>query len=150
MKIRFLLPIFAFMAVFFISCKNIKEPDYRGYRDVKISNLGNNKGQLSITLDYFNPNNKTVKLKEAQGDVFIDGKLLGRFTADSLILINRLSEFSVPVKMSVVMDILAKQSMKALLNPKVLLKIVGKARVGKGAFFFNVPIRYEKETELKF
>jgi LEA14-like dessication related protein len=150
MKIRLLIPSIALMAAFFTSCKNIKEPGYRGYRDVKISNLGNNAGQLSITLDYFNPNDKAVKLKEAQGDVFIDGTLLGHFTADSLIKINRLSDFSVPVRMSVVMDILAKQSMKALLNPKVLLKIVGKARVGKGAFFFNVPIRYEKETELKF
>lgn len=150
MQIRLLIPSIALMAVIFSSCKNIKEPDYKGYRDMKIFNLGNNMGQLLITLDYFNPNDKAVKLKEAQGDVFIDGKLLGHFTADSLIKINRLSDFSVPVKMSVVMDILAKQSMKALLNPKVLLKIVGKARVGKGAFFFNVPIRYEKETELKF
>ncbi len=150
MKIILLIPFIALMAVLFISCKNIKEPDYRGYRDVKISNLGDNAGQLSITLDYFNPNNKALKLKEAEGDVFIDEKLLGHFIADSLIKINRLSDFSVPVKISLVMDILAKQSMKALLNPKVLLKIVGKAKVGKGAFFFNVPIRYEKETELKF
>jgi LEA14-like dessication related protein len=150
MKIRLLIPSIALMAVFFTSCKNIKEPDYRGYRDLRISNLGNNAGQLSIILDYFNPNNKAVKLKEAQGDVFIDGQLLGHFTTDSLIKINRLSDFSVPVKISVLMDMLAKQSMKALLNPRVLLKIDGNARVGKGAFFFNVPIKYEKETELKF
>jgi LEA14-like dessication related protein len=150
MKIRLLIPSIALMAVIFTSCKKIKEPDYRGYRDLKISNQGNNKGQLSLILDYFNPNNKAVKLKEAEGDVFIDGQLLGHFIVDSLIKINRLSDFSVPVKVSVIMDMLAKQSMKALLNPRVLLKIDGMARVGNGAFFFNVPIKYEKETDLKF
>ena len=62
---------------------------------------------------------------------------------DTLIKIPALADFSLPVKLEMNMKKLVQNSAVLLLKNEILLKVEGKAKVGKGSIFVNYPIHYE-------
>ncbi len=149
MKIR---PLFFFLclapALFFISCGQVKEPDFKDIENVHITTLGLAKSSLTLDLHYFNPNKFRVKLKSAEGDAWIENNFLGHFSMDTLIHIPANGDFRLPVKLQVDMSKLLKNSLVALLAKEVTVKVEGKARLGKGLIYINYPIRYEGKQNL--
>ena len=141
-----------FMAVLvsylLFSCGSVKEPELKEISAMRVSQLGLKESTLSFDLEYFNPNNFQVKLKEAEGDVWLDEKLLGHFTIDTLIHIPARADFRLPVKLKADMNQLLKNSLAALLNKEVLIKIQGSANIGKGLIFIRYPIWYEGKENL--
>ena len=51
---------------------NVKEPEYRDIREVRLIELGLLQSTAGIDLIYYNPNNFGVQVTEARGDVYID------------------------------------------------------------------------------
>jgi LEA14-like dessication related protein len=125
------------------SCGSVKEPEFKGIENVRIKKFGLNESTLSLNLHYFNPNKSRLKLKKAEGDAWIDGKFLGHFIIDTLVLIPANGYFQLPVKLQMDMSSLFKNSLAALFNKEVLVKIEGKAKVGKAGIFISYSIRYE-------
>ena len=148
MKIHLPSFLFIFPAVFLFSCGQIKEPDFKGIENVRVNKAGLKESVLLLDLHYFNPNKTRVKLKSAEGDAWIEDNFLGHFTMDSLIHVPAIGDFRVPVKLQVDMSKIIKNSLMALLGKKVMIKIKGKARVGKGFVYINYPIRYEGKQDL--
>ena len=143
-----LLPVFLASTFFLFSCESVKEPDFKSIENVRISKFGLNESTLSLDLHYFNPNKFRVKLQKAEGDAWIENNFLGHFSMDTLIHIPANEEFSLPVKLQVDMGKIFKNSLVAFLAKEVLVKIEGKARLGKGFVFINYPIRYEGKQNL--
>jgi LEA14-like dessication related protein len=143
MKTFFWIISTSLLSAFIISCKGLKEPAFRGIENVKVSRLGLQESTLTLDLHYFNPNKSTLKLKNAEGDAWLDGSLLGHFTIDTLIKIPANADFRMPVTLQMNMKKLVQNSAALLLKDEVTLKVEGKAKVGKGAVFINYPIRYE-------
>lgn len=129
--------------IFFTSCGNLKEPDFKGIDNVRMDRIGAKESIVFLDINYYNPNKAKLKLKEARGDAWLEGTPLGHFTIDSAITIPPLSDFSLPVKLQVDMSKAAKNTMTLLLNPIVNVRIEGKAKVGKSGFFIKYPITYE-------
>ena len=127
----------------FCSCKSFKQPDFKGIENVRLSRLGLNESTLKLDLVYYNPNKSKLNLKYAQGDAWVDGNLLGHFTMDTLIKIQSLSDFKLPVNLQINMKRFLQNSALLLLKTEVTLKVEGKAKVGKGSFYLNYPIKYE-------
>jgi LEA14-like dessication related protein len=125
------------------SCVSLKEPDFKGIENIRVSRLGLNESTLNLDLHYFNPNKSKLKLKQAEGDAWLDGNLLGHFTIDTLIKIPANGDFRLPVMLEMNMKKLLQNSTALLLKNEVTLRVEGKAKVGKGAIFINYPIRYE-------
>jgi len=84
--------------ILFASCKtsNIQEPEYREIRNVSIKDVGLLKTTAGLDLIYYNPNNFGVQLNEADGNVYVDNILLGRFSLDEKIDVKKRKEFVVP------------------------------------------------------
>ncbi len=149
MKTRFSsLYTFLVMGIFLSSCGSLKEPELIGIENVRVNRLGLAESSLTLTLHYFNPNNKRLKLKKAEGDAWLDGNPLGHFTIDTLIHIPARSDFRLPVKLSMDMRYFVENMSVAFLGKEVTLKVDGVARVGKGIFFINYPIEYEGKENL--
>ena len=150
MKIRsfysYFIPI---MTCILHSCGSVTEPDFKGISNVNISKFGLNESTLSLDLHYFNPNNFRLKLKEAEGDAWIENNFLGHFVMDSLIHIPANGEFRLPVKLQVNKKKIIKNSLVAFLTKEVVIKVEGKARVGKGFVYINYPIKYEGKQNLE-
>ena len=141
--------LFLTLLVGMLSCRALKEPEYRSIEHFRLNKIDVEETTLLFGMKYMNPNNSNLKLKKADGDVYLNNILLGQFTVDTLIRISRQAEFSLPVKVKVDMNNFMKNSMTILLNPTVMVKLTGKAKAGKGLLFFNYPIHYEGEHSLR-
>lgn len=132
-----------------ISCRNIKDPEFRSIEAIDLNTLNLNNPAVKVNVIYFNPNNFSAKLKEASGDAWVDSILLGHFTIDSIIHAPANSEFVVPVNLAVNMQTILQNSMMLLSKEEVLLRISGNAKAGKGGFYKNFPIFYEGKQKVQ-
>jgi LEA14-like dessication related protein len=122
---------------------NIKEPEYRDIREVKVLEIGLLQSTAGIDLIYYNPNNFGVTLSEARGDVYVDNEYLGRFNLDEKVHVNKRSEFIVPaiIKLDMIGAIRNRQDI--LKKKEVLVRIDGLARVRKAGVSRELPIKFE-------
>jgi LEA14-like dessication related protein len=129
----------------FLSCSSPKALEYKTYHNFSVESLGFNNSTVSLNLEYYNPNNFGMQLKNTDLDIFINGNLLGHSTTDTLINIPRRNTFLVPVKFNVDMQNAFKNAWNTLMGKEVLVRLSGKVRVGKGNVFMSFPINYESK-----
>ena len=130
------------------SCKDVKDPELVGIENVSMKKMDMKASVVTLQVKYFNPNHFNAKLKEAEGDAWMDSTFLGHFRMDSLIQVPAHSEFLVPVDLSVDMKYLLQHSMSAFLNDEVLIKIKGTAKAGRNGFYRNFVLNYEGKQNL--
>jgi len=134
-----------FIVVAFLSCSSPKALEYQTYHNFNIENLGFNNSSISLDLEYYNPNNFGMQLKNTDLDIFVNGNLLGHSYTDSLIRIPRRDTFSIPVKFNVDMQNVFKNAWNTLIGKEVLIRLSGKVRVGKANVFMSLPVEYESK-----
>ena len=122
---------------------NIKEPEYRDIREVKVLEIGLLQSTAGIDLVYYNPNNFGVQLTEARGDVYVDNEYFGRFNLDEKVHVNKRSEFIVPAIIKLDMIGAIKNQQDILKKKEVLVRIDGFARVKKAGISRDLPIKFE-------
>ncbi len=83
-----------------------------------------------------------ARLKEAQGDAWMDSIFLGHFVVDTAIAIPANSDFVVPVKLNVDMKYMLQLSLVAFGNDEVTITLKGNARVGKAGIYRSYPLDY--------
>lgn len=124
-------------------CGKPRQPDYIDFQHLKLNKAGLNQSVITFDLRYFNPNSYRLQLKQASVDVYFNDKYVGHSSLDSLIQVPAKDTFLIPVSMQIDMKSLLKNAVQLLLNPDVMVKLNGNAKVGKGGIFINVPINYE-------
>jgi LEA14-like dessication related protein len=125
------------------STANIKEPEYRDVREVRLVELGLLQSKAGIDFVFYNPNNTSVQLTDARGDLYIDNVYFGRFELGEKVQVRKRSEFIIPAIIKVDM-IGAVMNQRDLLKKKeALIRIDGIARVKKSGFSKEIPIKYE-------
>lgn len=122
---------------------NIKEPEYRDIREIKLIEVGLLQSTAGIDLVYYNPNNFSVQLSEARGDVYVDNAYLGRFSLDDKVRVGKRSEFIVPAVIKLDMIGAIKNQREILKKKEVLVRIDGIARVKKAGVSRDLPIKFE-------
>lgn len=135
--------LFCLLLGFLTACQTPKGFDYRDVKNIKIEKLDYDKSTLSLELVYFNPNNFGVDLKKVDCDVYINSNYLGKYQLDTIMHIDKKSEFSLPSKMNLDMKDIFKNALTVFLNKEVLVTVKGSTRVGKAGIFVTVPFNYE-------
>lgn len=137
--------------VLLVSCKseNIKEPEYRDIRNIRLMDVGILQTTAGLDLVYYNPNNFGVQLKEARGDVYIDDIYFGRFGIQDKVAVRKHDEFIVPavIKMDNIGAI--KNHRDIWKKKKAVIRIEGFATVSKAGFNKQVPIKYEGTQDIE-
>jgi len=131
-----------------VSCAKPKSFDYLGFQNVKVLNWGIKESTIGMDVQFYNPNAR-LQLKRAEVDVHINNKFLGRTVIDSLIDIPRKDTFIIPMTMVVESFSAVSGIMQTISDTSVLVKLEGKATVGKSGVFFNYPIKYEGNQKIK-
>jgi LEA14-like dessication related protein len=140
-------PLSLFLIVLILSCSSPKELEYQSFHNFTVQKLGFNNSTVSLDIEYYNPNNFGMQLRNSDLDIFVDGSLLGHSTFDTLIRIPRRDTFTLPVKFDVNMQNIYKNAWSTLTGKEVTVKLTGKIRVGKANVFMSFPVNYEtKET----
>ena len=131
----------------FMSCSSPKALEYREYHNFSVEKLGYSNSTIKLDLVYFNPNNFRMQLRNTDLDIFINGKLFGHSSTDTLIPIPKRDTFSLPVMFDVNMQSLYQNALNTLLGREVTVKVSGKVKIGKANVFMYFPVNYEsKET----
>ena len=137
------------LIVLMASCKSMKDPVFKGIENVKVGQVGVAESLVTLDIRYHNPNKFNGSLKQAEGDAWMDSTYLGHFVADSTIQIPANGEFLVPVKLMMDMKQIFKNSLAALMNEEVLLRITGSAKAGRSGFYKNFSLNYQGKQNLR-
>ncbi|MEO8405586.1 MAG: hypothetical protein ABI480_13355 [Chitinophagaceae bacterium] len=131
-----------------VSCHHFKEPELKGIDKVNIGKIGFSETKVVLHMKYFNPNHFSAKLKEAEGDAWMDSLYLGHFRVDSTVFVPAKSDFIVPVNLGIDMKYLIKHSLSVFVNEEANIKITGTARAGRNGFYKTFPLKYNGKQNL--
>ena len=140
-----MIPAILISLIVFSSCgtANVKEPEYRDIREVRLLELGLLQSTAGVDLIYYNPNNFGVQVTEARGDVYIDNAYLGRFGLDEKVQVPKRSEFIVPAIVKLDMIGAIKNQREIIKKKEAMVRIEGVARVKKAGITREIPIHFE-------
>ena len=68
------------IVIVFASCRAMKEPDYKSIDSFQVKTVSGDTSTLVLNIRYYNPNKRSLKLKDAEGDAYIDSLYLGHFS----------------------------------------------------------------------
>jgi LEA14-like dessication related protein len=126
------------------SCtNNVKEPEYRDIRNIRLINLGPLQSTAGVDLVYYNPNKFGVQVVTARGNIYIDSSYFGQFELDEKVQVKKRSEFILPATVKVDMISAIKNQRDLFKKKEALVKIQGTAMVKKSGFSKEIPISYE-------
>ena len=142
---RSILSILTIFLIILSSCgtSNLKQPEYREIRNIRLINLGPLQSTAGVDLVYYNPNKFGVQLETARGDIYIDSSYFGQFELDEKVQVKKRSEFILPATVKVDMISIIKNQRDLYKKKEALVRIQGTAVVRKAGFSKEVPISYE-------
>ena len=138
---KFLYIIFILLFIL-ASCKRPQGFDYREVKNVKLEKLGFDSTTLKMDLVYFNPNNFGVVLKNVDCEIFVDKKYLGHYNLDTIMQIEKRSEFALPSTIKISMQNIYKNALNFLFSKAVEINVKGTTKVSKMGFTITVPFDY--------
>lgn len=112
--------------------------------------MGFTTSQVTLDLQYYNPNNFGLQLRRTDLDIFINNNFLGHSASDTLINIPRRDTFLIPIKFDMDMKNMYKNAWNSLTGSEVLVKVTGKVKVGKANVFMSMPVNYEGKHRFSF
>lgn len=142
---RLILSIFSICLIVLSSCgtNNVKDPEYRDIRNIRLINLGPLQSTAGVDLVYYNPNKFGVQLETARGDIYIDSSYFGQFELNEKVQVKKRSEFILPATVKVDMIGAIKNQRDLLKKQEALVRVQGTAMVKKAGFSKEIPISYE-------
>lgn len=148
-RITCLAITFGLMILFLISCRDVKDPEFRRIERFRIKSLGLQHATIGFSITYYNQNNFGVSVKEPVADVVLDSIPIGQFRQDSGISVSRSSEFSIPLTGTITLETLRKFDLGSLPFKEVPVRATGSVRVGKGGIFVTRPVEYSGRHRLE-
>jgi len=142
---RSILSILTILSVILSSCgtNNVKEPEYRDIRNIRLITLGPLQSTAGVDLVYYNPNKFGVQLETARGDIYIDSSYFGQFELSGKVQVKKRSEFILPATVKVDMISALKNQRDLYKKKEALVRVQGTAMVSKSGFSKEIPISYE-------
>lgn len=99
-------------------------------------------------MTYYNPNNFAVSVKETAVKVYLDEVYLGEFAQDTVIAVNKKSEFTAPLSGQISMATFLKLDLQDIHKREVSILAEGTTKVGKAGFFITEKVHYEGRHRL--
>lgn len=144
--------IFSLLVIGLLTLSSCKKPqgfEYRDVKNIKLEQLGFDQTTLSLDLVYFNPNNFGVTLKNVDCDIYVNKNFLGHYTLDTVMPIERKSEFFLPSRIGIDMKNVYKNALSVIFNNEIELHVKGTSKVSKLGFNINVPFDYTGKHQFK-
>lgn len=138
-------PLFLFIGIsilFMTSCREPKELEYRTFNNLSSEKMGFTTSIVKLDLVYYNPNNFGLQLKRTDLDIYIDSNYLGHTEQDYQITIPKRGEFTLPLKIEVDMKNAYKNALPLLFGKEVMVKVIGKVKLGKANIFKTFNVNY--------
>jgi LEA14-like dessication related protein len=131
---------------FLASCKtpDLKEPEYRDIRNARLIEASLLQSTAGIDLVYYNPNNYSVTLTAARGEVYIDNKYIGRLELAEKVSVKKHTEFILPALIKLDNVSIIKNQSDIYNRKEILLRLEGMATLTKSGLSKELPFKYER------
>lgn len=139
-----------FFGVFLTSCREPKDLEFREFRNLSVDNIGFSAANLNVDVIFYNPNNFSLELKRTDLDIFVDSTYLGHSAQELQVKVPNRQEFSIPLKVELDMKNLLKNGLSAFINKEVMIRVLGKVKVGKAGVFKTFEVNYQTLQQLSF
>jgi LEA14-like dessication related protein len=133
------------------ACSQPKALVYQNVQNIRVHQVNLQQATLVVELQFYNPNNYGLNLKNGDLDAWFNNRYLGKATLDERTVVPSHDTFILPVTITAelknivsnAIDLLTKQS------SDVLVRLQGSVRAGKGGVFINIPVHYEGHQEIR-
>ncbi len=125
------------------SCRAPKDLEFREFKNLSLDNLGFTGATLKVDVVYYNPNNFSLELNRTDLDIFVDSSYLGHSSQDIQVKIPKRENFTIPLLVELDMKNLLKNGITSLSNKDVLVRVVGKVKIGKAGVYKNFNLNYQ-------
>ena len=136
--------IFFLLVLLTTSCRQPKELVYQGIDQVSV-----NQSKVSVRVRMYNPNHYTLKVKNAELNVLLNGATIGKMDAIENMEIARQDTFVLPLVLNIDLAKALPNALQLLFNSEANLQLVGSVKAGRHGVFVNVPVNYEGRYDLK-
>jgi LEA14-like dessication related protein len=104
----------------------------------------------SVVLDIrlYNPNHYSLKLKNADVDVFLNGTSVGKLQVEGTHIAPKLDTFLLPVKVEVTQNISIPKILQMVMAGDIKIKLTGSMKGGRHGIYVRVPVDYEGTENL--
>lgn len=128
------------------SCANPKDLVYRDVKNFSVNKVSL-KPEIGMDVEFYNPNNYGMTLKDANIDLYINDKLVGHAVMEDKFRVPADTTFLLPVKLTADLSSVISNALQLMSNDMVNVKLKGSVKAGKGVLI-NVPINYEGKKKL--
>lgn len=140
----FIALILCTVAIF--SCTSPKNLVYQDVKNFKVLTLSLNP-EIGMDLQFFNPNSFGVTLKDANIDVYVNGRMIGKTSLVNTFHVPGNDTTLVPVKLAADLTNIFANAYSLLANKEVSVRLNGSVKAGKGVFV-TIPIAWEGKQRL--
>jgi len=130
------------------SCRAPKDLVYQNIQNFRLKQDGM-QSQVCLDIRMYNPNSYGMKLKDADVDVFLNGRCLGKMQVDNGCAVPGLDTFAMPVMLNVDLKNVLPNALQLLMNSDVDIKLTGSIKAGKHGIYKKVPVSYEGKQDIK-
>lgn len=138
-----LIPLFVLA---FFSCANPKDLVYQDVKNFRLMELSM-KPKVGMDVQFFNPNKFGMTMKDADIDLYVNGKLVGKAKLANTYNVPANDTFLLPVNLTADLQQILPNAMAILANNTVDVELKGYVKAGRGVFV-NIPINYKGKQEL--
>lgn len=132
------------------SCATVKELKSLEYQDVKnfsISKLDLDKPEVGMDVQFFNPNDTKISIKNVSLDLYINNTYIGKAKMDKSFDVPAKDTFLLPVVLAPDFKNVFPNALQLIFNKEVTVQIKGIVTAGKG-IMLNIPIDYKGKQKL--
>jgi LEA14-like dessication related protein len=146
MRINQVFIAFVLCCMGLFACTHPKNLVYQDVKNFKVLTLSLNP-EIGMDLQFYNPNTFGVTLKDANIDVYINGRMVGKTSLVNTFHVPGSDTTLVPVKLQADLTNLFANAYSILANKEVTVRLNGSVKAGKG-IFVNIPIAWEGKQRL--
>lgn len=134
------------ITVLMLSCANPRELEYQDVKNFRLMELSMHP-KVGMDVQFFNPNKYGMTMKDANIDLYLNGKLVGNAQLANTYHVPGLDTFLLPVNLTADLQQVLPNALAILANNMIDVELKGHVKAGKGVFF-NIPINYKGKQEL--
>ncbi len=148
MKLKLTILFLSLLTI--VSCatqKEVRNLQYQEVKNFRLAKLDLDRPEVSMDVQFYNPNNFGLTLKDAKLDLYINNAFIGSASLTRSFSVPGMDTFLLPVTLVPDFKNVFPNALQVLFNKEVDVRIQGSVKAGKG-LFITVPINYEGRQKL--
>lgn len=144
---RYIAGLFAVIGcLLLLSCANPKDLVYQDVTNFRLLEMSMNP-RVGMDVQFYNPNKFGMTMKDADIDLYLNGKLVGKAKLANTYDVPANDTFLLPVNLTADLQQVLPNALAIIANNSIDVELKGHVKAGRGVFV-NVPINYKGKQEL--